>query len=54
MIEEPIYLKFENNLWKVQVGDFPSKILADQMKQKLENLGYKEIWIVKTAIDIKK
>ncbi len=49
-----VYLDFEPPFYKVKVGDFDSQGIADDLRFKLNQLGYKEAKVVKDKINIYK
>lgn len=48
--EDPAYLIYENGLYKIQVGNYPYRMDADQMKLRLNQKGYDGAWVVKRLI----
>ena len=49
---DDIYVDFEPPFYKVKVGDFDSQKSADEIKFKLNQLGYKEAKVIKDKINI--
>jgi len=49
---DDIYVDFEPPFYKVKVGDFDSQKSADELKFKLNQLGYKEAKVIKDKINI--
>ena len=49
---EPVYLIHEGGLYKLQVGDYPYRIDADNMKLALNNQGYDGAWVAKRMIHV--
>lgn len=49
-VAEPAYLIYENGLYKIQVGNYPYRMDADQMKLRLNEKGYDGAWVVKRMI----
>ncbi len=54
LLSQEIYLVFEAPLYKLRIGDFLSKKNADVQKSKLEKMGIKNIWIVRSRISLDK
>ena len=49
-----VYVDFEPPFYKVKVGDFDSQKNADDLRFKLNQLGYKEAKVIKEKINIYK
>lgn len=49
-IEEMVYLLNEGGLFKIQVGDYPYRMDADNMKLSLNSKGFEGAWVVKHLI----
>jgi len=49
-----VYVDFEPPFYKVKVGDFESQRIADDLKFKLNQLGYKEAKVIKDKINVYK
>lgn len=49
---DEVYVDFEPPFYKVKVGDFESQKIADDLKFKLNQLGYKEAKVIKDKINI--
>jgi uncharacterized protein YcfL len=49
-----VYIDFEPPFYKVKAGDFDSQKIADDLKFKLNQLGYKEVKVIKDKINIYK
>ena len=49
-----VYVDFEPPFYKVKVGDFDSQKNADDLKFKLNQLGYKEAKVIKEKINVYK
>jgi hypothetical protein len=49
-----VYIDFEPPFYKVKAGDFDSQKVADDLKFKLNQLGYKEAKVIKDTINIYK
>jgi len=47
-----VYIDFEPPFYKVKVGDFDTQKIADDLRFKLSQLGYKEAKVVKDKINI--
>src|SRR5574338_389336 len=47
-----VYIDFEPPFYKVKVGDFTSQKLADELRFKLNQLGYKDAKVIKDTINI--
>ena len=42
----PVHVTKQDNTWKVRAGDFDNKAAADELKDKLSAMGYKDVWVV--------
>jgi len=42
----PAYVAFEDGMYKVRVGDSPTRELAEKVRTKLRGAGYTDAWIV--------
>jgi hypothetical protein len=51
-IDDPVYLVKESGLFKVQIGDFPYRVDADNRNMKLRREGYSNAWVVSRKIRI--
>ncbi|MEJ2543546.1 MAG: SPOR domain-containing protein [Calditrichaceae bacterium] len=51
-IDDPVYLIHEGGLFKIQVGDYPYRIDADNMKLTLNTRGYDGAWVAKRKIHV--
>ena len=49
-LEDTVYLIFEAPLYKLHFGNFLTKKEAEIQKIKLNRLGFKDIWIVRSRI----
>ncbi len=49
-----VYIDFEPPFYKVKVGDFTGQKYADELRFKLNQLGYKEAKVIKDTINIYK
>jgi len=49
---QPVYLVSEGGLYKVQAGDYPYRIDADQAKNQLNRKGFTGAWVVKRMIRV--
>lgn len=49
---DDVYVDFEPPFYKVKVGDFESQKSADDLKFKLNQLGYKEAKVIKDKINV--
>lgn len=49
---DEVYIDFEPPFYKVKVGDFYTQKSADDLKFKLNQLGYKEVKVIKDKINI--
>jgi hypothetical protein len=47
-----VYIDFEPPFYKVKLGDFDTQKIADDLRFKLNQLGYKEAKVVKDKINI--
>lgn len=52
-IDQPVYVSFEVPLYKVRVGDCIDRRSAEKLQSELNNLGYKNAWIIRTRIEPK-
>ncbi len=52
--EQGVYLIFDPPFYKIRVGDFVSRYDAEKLQQKAIQLGYKDAWIVRTRVKVKK
>ena len=50
--DDPVYLIHEGGLYKIQVGDYPYRIDADNKKLALNNMGYDGAWVAKRMIHV--
>ena len=50
ILQDTVYLIFEAPLYKLHFGNFLTKKEAEIQKNKLNRLGYKNIWIVRSRI----
>ena len=48
---DSLYVKFEAPLYKIQYGNFSKKYEAENVKKKLRQKGFKNIWIVRSRIE---
>ncbi len=48
---EQIYVEFDNNYYKVRVGDYKNRSDAEILREKAKNLGYLDAWIVQTEVN---
>ncbi|KPK90555.1 hypothetical protein AMJ80_08250 [bacterium SM23_31] len=44
--EKTIFLVSENNLWKVQIGDFTSRVEAEKERDLLQKFGWIDAWLI--------
>ena len=51
-IDTSVYLFKEAGLFKIQVGDYPYRMDADNMKLKLNDLGFTGAWVVKRLVHV--
>lgn len=51
-IEDTVYLINEGGLFKIQVGDYPYRMDADNMKLTLNDKGFKGAWVVKRMVRV--
>ena len=49
-LQDTVYLIFEAPLYKLRFGNFMTKKEAEIQKDKLNRLGFKNIWIVRSRI----
>jgi hypothetical protein len=52
--DQGVYLIFDPPFYKIRVGDFVSRYDAEKLQQKAIQLGYKDAWIVRTRVKIRK
>ena len=50
---DSLYVIFEAPLYKIQYGNFSKKYEAENVKKKLRQKGFKNIWIVRSRIEEK-
>jgi cell division septation protein DedD len=50
--DDNVYLLHEGGLYKIQVGNFPYRMEADNMKLTLKDKGYEGAWVVKRMIHV--
>ena len=50
---DSLYVIFEAPLYKIQYGNFSKKYEAENVKKKLRQKGFKNIWIVRSRIEQK-
>ena len=50
---DSLYVIFEAPLYKIQYGNFGKKYEAENVKKKLNQKGFKNIWIVRSRIEQK-
>ena len=46
----PVYVRYYAPLWKVQVGDCPTRQDAETLRSTLRKIGYPDAWIVSSGI----
>ena len=46
----PVYVRYYAPLWKVQVGDCPTRQDAETLRATLRKIGYPDAWIVSSGI----
>jgi len=50
ILQDTIYLVFEAPLYKLRIGNFLTRKEAEIQKTKLNRLGFKNVWIVRSRI----
>lgn len=50
-LTDSVYVTFEVPNYKVRVGDYVSRQDAQVMQEKVQQLGYRSAWIVRTRIE---
>lgn len=46
VVEEPVFLEREQEVWKVRVGDLSERVAADGIRRRLMGLGYDDAFVV--------
>jgi cell division septation protein DedD len=46
IVEEPVYVEQEEEIWKVRLGDLKSREDADALRRRMRGLGYEDAFIV--------
>lgn len=46
VVEEPVYVEPEQQIWKVRVGDLPDRQAADTLRRRLVGLGYEDAFVI--------
>jgi len=49
-LEDSAYVIYETPNYKVRIGDYVVREDADKMRQKLQNMGYRSAWVIRTQI----
>ncbi len=52
--DQGVYLIFDPPFYKIRVGDFVSRYDAEKLQQQAIQLGYKDAWIVRTRVKVRK
>ena len=52
-MDDSLYVIFDEPLYKIQYGNFSKKYEAENVKKKLSQKGFKNIWIVRSRIEQK-
>ena len=52
-MDDSLYVIFDAPLYKIQYGNFSKKYEAENVKKKLSQKGFKNIWIVRSRIEQK-
>ena len=50
-ISDSVYVDFEAPNYKVRVGDFIDRDIAETLQQELVQMGYNSAWILRTRIN---
>ena len=45
-VDEPVFVEWEREIWKVRVGDLPDRVEADAVRRHLMGLGYDDAFVV--------
>lgn len=46
VVDEPVFLEREQEVWKVRVGDLSERVAADGIRRRLMGLGYDDAFVV--------
>jgi hypothetical protein len=49
-LDDSTYVIYETPNYKVRTGDYVVREDADKMRQKLQNMGYRSAWVIRTRI----
>ncbi|HIC38855.1 MAG TPA: SPOR domain-containing protein [Candidatus Marinimicrobia bacterium] len=49
-LKDSAYVVYETPNYKVRIGDYVVREDADKMRQKLQNMGYRSAWVIRTRI----
>lgn len=54
IVEEPVFVTFEVPLYKVRVGNCINRREAERLQARLNEIGYKNAWIIRSRIEPQK
>ena len=49
----PVYIEFYEPYWKLRVGNYTNRVLAEKELEFIKKLGYDDAWVVRTVILVK-
>lgn len=49
-LDDSAYVVYETPNYKVRIGDYVVREDAEKMRQKLQNMGYRSAWVIRTRI----
>ncbi len=49
-LKDSAYVVYETPNYKVRIGDYVVREDADKMRKKLQNMGYRSAWVIRTRI----
>lgn len=50
VLDDSAYVVYETPNYKVRIGDYVVREDAEKMRQKLQNMGYRTAWVIRTRI----
>lgn len=50
VLDDSAYVVYETPNYKVRIGDYIVREDAEKMRQKLQNMGYRTAWVIRTRI----
>ncbi len=54
IVEEPVYVTFEVPLYKLRIGNCINRKEAERLQARLNEIGYKNAWIIRSRIEPQK